>query len=138
MSTMANCFKGGFDPNRDDSQGMERLSVDKFRPVKSRGMLAIEDGPAVDSEQAPAPEQPDALQLVPSEAPPADEVAESVQELQQALKRDRVMKRPAAAAPTEKAAGRKPKAKAAAKSKAKPAPAKAEAGAAGNRKEIRK
>ena len=89
MSTMANCFKGGFDPNRDDSQGMERLSVDKFRPVKSRGMLAIEDGPAVDSEQAPAPEQPDALQVVaPSEAPPADEVAESVQELQQALTRD--------------------------------------------------
>ena len=34
-------------------------------------MLAIEDGPAVDSA---APEQPDA-QLVPSEAPPAEDMA---------------------------------------------------------------
>ena len=30
MSTVVNCFKGGFDPRRDDSQGMEHLSVDKF------------------------------------------------------------------------------------------------------------
>ena len=80
-----------------------------------------------------APQHEPAAQLIPSEAPPAEEVAESVQELQQALKRDSLMKRPAAAEPTEKAAGRKPKAKAAAKSKAKPAPGKAEAGAAGNR-----
>ena len=81
MSTMVNCFKDGFDPNRDDSRGMQRLSVDKFRTVKSKsgGMLAIEDGPAAESEQAPAPEQPDGTQLVLSEAPPAEEVAESVQ-----------------------------------------------------------
>ncbi len=128
LSTMVNCFKDGFGSSVAD--GTSRSAT------KSREMLAIEDGPAEEPEQAPVQEQPE-TQLAPAEAPPAENVAETAQDLQQALRRSSMMKRPAAAEPAGKAAPKKPKAKAAAKSKAKAAAGKG-AAAVGNRKQVRK